>query len=299
MRANAPSSMRSLPQPAPPAVPSQRERKEAAKRTTALMTFRLSLISRCGGSFPRGKLGAVPFQRSIIGARYFFPQSDREARAERGSERRRVRRAWKANFGGRESRGKGACKEPFPLACSFLTIFLHGQKGGAPGGRNPRPVKRASACKLSVCLLISRCGGSFPQGKLGTAPFQRGLVGARRFFLQSDRETRAERGSERRRAGRAKITNFRGRESRGKGACKEPFPLACSFLTIFLHEQKGGAPGGRNPRLLYRRSAWTQQQKNPPPRPQRQLAALKARHAPKQMRLMSAFPKWNRSCALW
>jgi hypothetical protein len=40
-RANAPSSMRSLPQPASPAAPSQRERKEAAKRTTALLTFGL------------------------------------------------------------------------------------------------------------------------------------------------------------------------------------------------------------------------------------------------------------------
>jgi hypothetical protein len=45
------------------------------------------------GSFPQGKLGAAPFQGSIDGARHFIPQSDREARAERGSERLRVKRA--------------------------------------------------------------------------------------------------------------------------------------------------------------------------------------------------------------
>jgi hypothetical protein len=37
-------------------------------------------------------------------------------------------------------------------------------------------------CEISVCLLISRCGGSFPQGKLEAALFQGSINGARYFF---------------------------------------------------------------------------------------------------------------------
>ena len=36
--------------------------------------------------------------------------------------------------------------------------------------------------------------------------------------------------------------------------CKKPFSLACSFFTVFLHEQKGGAPQGASPvqnKLVY------------------------------------------------
>jgi hypothetical protein len=156
MRASAPPSMRSLPQPASPAAPSQRERKEAAKRTSAVRTFGLPSHQPLRRQLPPGEAKGLPHFRALSTGRdiSFRSQTARP-------ERRRVGRAWKASFGGWESRGKGACKEPFPLACSFLTIFLHEQKGGAPGGRSsrsrraqPRPVKRITAPQSVVLSLF-------------------------------------------------------------------------------------------------------------------------------------------------
>ena len=42
--------------------------------------------------------------------------------------------------------------------------------------------------------------------------------------------------------------NLRRMRVQGEGRlCKKPFSLACSFFTVFLHEQKDGAPQGASP----------------------------------------------------
>ena len=42
--------------------------------------------------------------------------------------------------------------------------------------------------------------------------------------------------------------NLRRMRVQGEGRlCKKPFSLACSFFTVFLHEQKDGAPRGASP----------------------------------------------------
>jgi len=139
MRANAPSSMRSLPQPASPAAPSQRERKERRNERLRCEPSACLLISRCGGSFPQGKLGAARFQSSNVGARHFFTQSDREARAERGSERGIVGRVYITNFGGRESRGKGGSVKSPSLWRAFPLHLSARAERWRPRRAQPRP----------------------------------------------------------------------------------------------------------------------------------------------------------------
>ena len=59
------------------------------------------------------------------------------ARAER-SEAARTRIRWTRidrNLRRMRVQGEGRlCEKPFSLACSFFTVFLHGQKDGAPQG---------------------------------------------------------------------------------------------------------------------------------------------------------------------
>jgi len=44
--------------------------------------------------------------------------------------------------------------------------------------------------------------------------------------------------------------NLRRMRVQGEGRlCEKPFSLACSFFTVFLHEQKDGAPQGASPVL--------------------------------------------------
>jgi len=46
------------------------------------------------------------------------------------------------------------------------------------------------------------------------------------------------------------VDNLRRMRVQGEGRlCKKPFSLACSFFTVFLHEQKDGAPQGASPVL--------------------------------------------------
>jgi hypothetical protein len=140
------------------------------KRASACKFAAFRLFCRCGGTFPVGKVGVARLRRSMVGARHSRTHRSHAARAERGSACgirlaricRHLRR--------QRVQGEGRLREkPLSLACSFLAIFLHEQKGGAPGGRNPRPIKRAAALQTFGFRLFCRCGGTFPVGKVGIA----------------------------------------------------------------------------------------------------------------------------------
>jgi hypothetical protein len=80
---------------------------------------------------------------------------------------------------------EGRFEEPFPLAYSFLTIFLHEQKGGAPGGRNPPPVKRITAVRIYSLSLFRRLRAApSPEGRWGL-PHLRALSTGRDISLRS------------------------------------------------------------------------------------------------------------------
>jgi hypothetical protein len=111
--------------------------ERTAKRTTAGVTFGLPPHQPLRRQLPPGEARGAPFQRGLVGARHFFPQSDREARAERGSERRRVGRAKITNFGGWESRGKGALKSPSLWRVLSSPSFCTSRKVVPPEGGTP------------------------------------------------------------------------------------------------------------------------------------------------------------------
>ena len=78
--------------------------------------------------------------------RHFPPHRNCAGRAERGNAHgvRWTQLKNKLRRKGFQREGR-LCKKPFPLACSFLRIFLHEQKGPAPEGVPLRRLKKQQA----------------------------------------------------------------------------------------------------------------------------------------------------------
>ena len=126
------------------------------------------------------------------------------------------------------------------LRCALSLSRLRRQfprRGSGKRRRNER-----LRCELSACLLISRCGGSFPQGKLGGCPIS-GLYHRGATFLSAVRPRGPSRARDRATARWARnYCKFRRKRVQREGRLVKPFSLAILSPHSFCSHRKNGPP---------------------------------------------------------